>query len=92
MQDIMDREPKPGPQTEHREGSVARTIEQQTAKAPSDWFLFAALGSIVASAVLMISDYKENKSKALFVGQWAPTFLILGLYNKTVKLHGSEGT
>jgi hypothetical protein len=28
---------------------------------------------------------------ANFVGQWAPTFLILGLYNKMVKLHGSEG-
>jgi hypothetical protein len=37
MQDIMDREPKPGSQSEHREGPVARTIEQQTAKAPSDW-------------------------------------------------------
>jgi hypothetical protein len=29
--------------------------------------------------------------EALFVGQWAPTFLILGLYNKLLKLHGSEG-
>jgi hypothetical protein len=28
---------------------------------------------------------------ALFVGQWAPTFLLLGIYNKLVKLHGSEG-
>jgi hypothetical protein len=92
MEEMMDRGPKTGAQTGHREGPVARTIEQQTAKAPSDWFLFAALGSIVGSAVLMLSDYKENKSKALFVGQWAPTFLILGLYNKMVKLHGSEGT
>ena len=92
MEEMMDREPKTGAQTGHREGLVARTIEQQTAKAPSDWFLFAALGSIVSSAVLMLSDSKENKSKALFVGQWAPTFLILGLYNKMVNLHGSDGT
>jgi len=28
--------------------------------------------------------------KANFVGQWAPTVLILGLYNKMVKLHGSD--
>ena len=27
---------------------------------------------------------------ALFVGQWAPAFLILGLYNKLVKQHGSD--
>jgi hypothetical protein len=27
---------------------------------------------------------------ANFVGQWAPTFLILGLYNKIVKIAGSD--
>ena len=27
---------------------------------------------------------------ALFVGQWAAPFLILGIYNKLVKLHGSD--
>lgn len=91
MQDVMDHEPKASPNPEHREGPVARTIEQQTAKAPSDWFLFAAVGSIIASATLMLTA-KERSSKAVFVGQWAPTFLILGLYNKMVKLHGSEGT
>jgi hypothetical protein len=29
---------------------------------------------------------------ALFVGQWAAPFLILGLYNKLVKIHGSDAT
>jgi hypothetical protein len=29
---------------------------------------------------------------SLFVGQWAPTFLILGLYNKIVKELGSDRT
>ena len=28
----------------------------------------------------------------MFVGQWAPTLLILGLYNKLVKQHGSDFT
>jgi len=88
MQDIMEREPKTSPQVEHREGAVARSIEQKTAKLPSDTFLWAALGSIGASLALLIM--REEK-KANFVGQWAPTFLILGLYNKMVKLHGSEG-
>ena len=72
---------------EHAEGAVARTIEQQTAKLPSDLFLWAAGGSILGSLLLQCMG-KQHES--LFVGQWAPTFLILGLYNKLVKLHGSE--
>ena len=88
MQDIMDREPKTTPSSQHREGMVARTIEQQTAKLPSDLFLWGAVASIVGSLVLAIAG---DQKKANFVGQWAPTFLILGLYNKMVKLHGSEG-
>jgi len=31
-----------------------------------------------------------RQNDAIFVGQWAPTFLILGLYNKIVKTTGSE--
>jgi len=27
---------------------------------------------------------------ALFVGQWAPAFLLMGVYNKMVKQHGSD--
>jgi hypothetical protein len=74
--------------TQHEpEGPVARMIEEQTAKLPSDLFLWAAGGSIVGSLMFKMMD--EN-DKALFVGQWAPTFLILGLYNKLVKLQGSE--
>jgi len=74
---------------EHAEGSIARTIEQQTAKLPSDLFLWAAGGSIVGSLLLQCMG-KQHES--LFVGQWAPTFLILGLYNKLVKVAGSDRT
>jgi hypothetical protein len=88
IQDVVDREPKTSPRPEHREGFVARTIEQQTAKLPSDIFLWAAFASIGTS--LMFQLLGEEK-KATFVGHWAPTFLTLGLYNKLVKLHGSEG-
>ena len=28
----------------------------------------------------------------MFVGQWAPTLLILGLYNRLVKQHGCDFT
>ncbi len=71
----------------HEEGRVARMIEEQTAKLPSDTFLWAAAGSICGSLALKIMGRDED---ALFVGQWAPTFLILGLYNKIVKVLGSD--
>lgn len=79
--------PQSSPTPEHREGRIARTIEQQTAKLPSDAFLWAAFGAIGASLIFQISG-KEHKAN--FVGQWAPTFLVLGLYNKMVKLMGSD--
>lgn len=85
--DTMVHEPRTTPRPDQREGFVARSIEQQTSKLPSDTFLWAALGSIGASLVLQMMDKKEY---ANFVGQWAPTLLILGLYNKMVKLHGSD--
>jgi hypothetical protein len=73
--------------SQHREGEVARTIEQQTAKMPSDWFLWAAIGSIATSLAFQMANRKETSN---FIGQWAPTLLILGLYNKIVKVAGSD--
>lgn len=72
---------------EVREGQIAKTIESQTAKIPSDAFLWAAGGAIIASLALQVMGDRE---KSNFVGQWAPTFLILGMYNKFVKVMGSE--
>ncbi len=80
--------PQLQPSVKHREGKVARSIEQQTAKIPSDAFLWSALGSMGASLTLRIMGKAEA---ANFVGQWAPTLLVLGMYNKLVKLHGSDG-
>ena len=77
----------PAEAEQHSEGIVARTIEQQTAKLPSDVFLWAAAGSIGVSAILQLS----GKQKAsLFVGQWVAPFLLLGVYNKIVKVSGSD--
>ncbi|MEA3212890.1 MAG: hypothetical protein QOE70_5947 [Chthoniobacter sp.] len=73
--------------SEHREGPVARAIEQQTAKLPSDTFLWAAFASIGLSLALKLAGRKHD---ALFVGEWVSTFLLLGIYNKLVKLHGSD--
>ena len=73
---------------QHREGMVATTIEQQTAKLPSDLFLWAAVGSMGVSLVLKLFGASKT---SMFVGQWAPSFLVLGLYNKLVKLEGHDG-
>ena len=72
---------------EHKEGPVAEAIEEQTAKLPSDIFLWAALGSMAVSLGLQIAGKKE---RSLFVGQWPAPFLLLGLYNKLVKLEGHD--
>jgi hypothetical protein len=69
------------------EGSVTKAIEKQTAKVPSDAFLWSALGAMTVSAGLKIAGRKHS---ALFVGQWAAPFLLLGIYNKLVKLKGHD--
>lgn len=69
------------------EGQVAKAIEEKTANIPSDAFLWAALGSMAVSAGLKIAGHKHS---ALFVGQWAAPFLLLGIYNKLVKLEGHD--
>ena len=73
---------------DHKEGKVAKAIENQTAKLPSDTFLWAALGSMAVSATLKMFGRDHT---ALFVGQWAAPFLLLGIYNKIVKTEGSDG-
>ncbi|HXL55282.1 MAG TPA: hypothetical protein VN958_03430 [Chitinophagaceae bacterium] len=61
---------------EHKEGQVARAIEEQTAKLPSDTFLWAAVGAIGVSLLFQLTGHEH---KSLFVGQWAAPFLLLGL-------------
>lgn len=69
------------------EGDLAKRIEQQTAKLPSDVFLWASIGTMAVSLGLKLA--KQNHT-ALFVGQWAAPFLLFGIYNKIVKTEGSE--
>lgn len=62
-------------------------IESQTSKLPSSGYLAFALGSMAASAILKAVGKDDW---ALFIGQWAPSFLIIGVYNKLVKQQGSD--
>ena len=72
---------------EHREGQVAKAIEKQTAKMPSDWFLWGGLGALATSMVLQAS---HKRGAGNFLGFVAPSLLIMGLYNKLVKVGGSD--
>lgn len=72
---------------EHSEGTVARTIEEQTAKLPSDTWLWVAFGAIGISMLLHASGKRQD---GLFVGQWAAPFLLFGVYNKLVKIAGYD--
>ncbi|HEY1187724.1 MAG TPA: hypothetical protein VGE74_08705 [Gemmata sp.] len=76
-----------GEAEQHSEGRVARGIEHYTAQAPSDWFLWAAGASILGSLTLHCLNRKED---AHFVGQWVAPFMLLGVYNKIVKVAGSD--
>ena len=71
----------------HSEGPVARQIEDQTARLPSDAFLWAALGTMAVAATV---QFLERKQWSLFLGQWAAPLLLFGLYNKLVKVAGSD--
>jgi hypothetical protein len=66
-----------------REGKTTAALERGTSTIPSIVWLIAAGASIVGSAALMLSGRRND---ANFVGQWAPTFLLLGVYNKLVKI------
>ena len=69
------------------EGAKTKAIESQTAKIPSTVFLSAALASMGISLALKCMGRKHT---ALFVGQWASPFLLLGIYNKIVKTEGHD--
>lgn len=74
---------------EHKEGELAKSIENETAKLPSDVYLWAAIGSMAISLTLKCMG-KKHQHNALFVGQWAAPFLLFGVYNKLVKLEGND--
>lgn len=71
----------------HIEGKTTKMIEKATSVAPSGTFLVLAGGAIAGSLVLKLLG---RDTTANFVGQWVPTILMLGLYNKIVKVLGSD--
>lgn len=71
----------------HKEGKVTVAIEKQTSKVPSVLYLALGMGAMAASVTLHCLGQKKN---AIMVGQWISPFLIMGLYNKIVKVEGHD--
>ncbi len=71
----------------HKEGWLAKEIEEQTARLPSDTFLWAAGAAVLGSLTLHLMGRKDHSH---FVAQWVPALLILGVYNKIVKVAGHD--
>ena len=72
---------------EHSESSLTRLLEQQTAKIPSDVFLFA---SLCAMAFSLGAELTKKTRASHFVGMWVGPLLIMGVYNKMVKTFGAR--
>lgn len=89
MADYSESHPLAAPvvRPEHRESDFTRLIEQQTAKIPSHVFLFMSVSAMAASLALELAG-RTRPSR--FVGMWAPSLLILGVYNKLVKTFGAS--
>jgi hypothetical protein len=70
-----------------KEGNVAKSIEKVTEKVPSDTFLWSSF-AVMGAALALKMVGRDHLS--LLVGQWAAPILIMGLYNKLVKVEGHE--
>jgi len=75
--------------TTGNEDELTKGIESKTSEIPSVIFLGAAIAAIGISLILKCTKGRDDKD-ALFVGQWAAPFLLLGLYNKIVKTNGHD--
>ena len=70
-----------------KEGALTRTIEEQTAKIPSINWLAMAVGSMGISFATAV--FFKRRVLGTFFGLWAPSLLLIGVYNKIVKLEAS---
>jgi hypothetical protein len=72
---------------ETAEDQFTRSIEEYTASIPSSVYLGVALGAMALSLVCQATGRGKWGN---FIAQWVPTWLIIGVYNKLVKLEGHD--
>lgn len=76
-------EPRPS------EDSFTKSVEEYTASLPSSAFLGVAIGAMMLSLAFQLAGRGKWGN---FIAQWVPTWLIIGVYNKLVKLEGHDQT
>jgi hypothetical protein len=69
------------------EDQLSKTLEKYTAAIPSSGYLAVAVGAMAASLALQLVGRGKWGN---FIAQWVPTWLVIGLYNKIVKLEGHD--
>jgi len=69
------------------EDNFTKTVENVTAEIPSSAFLGVAVGAMAVSLFFQLTGGGKWGN---FIAQWAPTWLIIGVYNKLVKLEGHD--
>lgn len=67
------------------EGAITSRLERITAAVPSSTWLALAGGALLGSLVLRA--FGKDRYAGI-VSELAPSFLLIGVYNKLVKLHG----
>ena len=72
-------------ETKPREDQFTKTIESYTAAIPSTGYLAVAIGAMGLSLACQVAG---RGKWGHFIAQWVPTWLLLGLYDKLVKLEG----
>ncbi len=69
------------------EDRMTETVERYTAAIPSSGYLGVAVGAMALSLGLQLAGRRQL---ANFIATWVPTWLIIGVYNKLVKLEGHD--
>jgi len=84
MENIREQLREHLPEPDLTEDSVTKNIEKYTAMIPSTVYLGVAVGAMAMSLALQLAGRGKWGN---FIAQWAPTWLIIGLY---VKLEGHD--
>ena len=69
------------------EDSLRKSVGEYTAAVPSSAYFGIAVGAMVLSLAFQAAGRGKWGN---FIAQWVPTCLIIGVYNKLVKLEGHD--
>jgi len=71
------------------EDEFTKTVEEYAASIPSSAYLGVAVAAMGVSFLCQVAGRGKWGN---FIAQWVPTWLIIGLYNKVVKVQGHDQT